>query len=275
MVPYFEQPSLTVGPLTFHAFGVIVAASVLIGLALGRRRFERIGVPPAGAERFGWYVIVGGFLGAHLFALGLYFPEQLRSDPFALLRLWEHLSSFGGILGGLLGVLLYLWRHGRAFTSRTRWMYLDVVAFVFAISLLIGRVACTIAHDHPGRITRLPVGISLHSESARAYITDVYAVAGRASELPPAAALADLAFHDLGWYELLYLAIVVVPVMMWLDRRPRPPGTFVAAFAGLYMPVRFALDFLRVGDATYAGLTPAQWVALPLLIFVPFALRRK
>ena len=33
----------------------------------------------------------------------------------------------------------------------------------------------------------------------------------------------------------------------------------------LYAPLRFALDFLRVDNARYAGLTPAQYVMVGLL----------
>lgn len=39
------------------------------------------------------------------------------------------------------------------------------------------------------------------------------------------------------------------------------------------MPARFFLDFLRIADATYAGLTPAQWATMVLLLIVPFALQ--
>jgi hypothetical protein len=57
-----------------------------------------------------------------------------------------------------------------------------------------------------------------------------------------------------------------VPAVLLLGRRARTPGFFLAAFILLYMPVRFALDFLRVADARYAGLTPAQWAALAALL---------
>ena len=52
------------------------------------------------------------------------------------------------------------------------------------------------------------------------------------------------------------------------------PGTFLVAFIALYMPVRFALDFLRVSDVRYAGLTPAQWAALAALAALPLVVRR-
>ena len=37
-------------------------------------------------------------------------------------------------------------------------------------------------------------------------------------------------------------------------------------FFALYAPIRFAFDFLRSDDLRYAGLTPAQWSAIPMLL---------
>jgi prolipoprotein diacylglyceryltransferase len=70
--------------------------------------------------------------------------------------------------------------------------------------------------------------------------------------------------HDLGFYELLY-TIVLFAVVLVTTRRRRYDGYVAAVAATSYAPVRFALDFLRVRDATYAGLTPAQWACFPLL----------
>lgn len=273
MIPYFAQPSLDLGPLTLHAFGLVVAASVLVGLEIGRRRFARMGVAVTEAERYAWYVVAGGFLGAHLFSVVFYFPEQLVADPMAIVRVWENLSSFGGILGGLVGAALYFSRTRGPATAGDRWRYLDVLVFAFAISLMIGRVGCTLAHDHPGTLSTWPAAISLESADAQAYIRDTYAAVGRSAELPPPAALAQLGFHDLGWYELIYLALVVVPVVVLAGRRPRAPGTLAVVFTVFYMPARFALDFLRVADATYAGLTPAQWAAMVLMVAVPLGVQ--
>lgn len=209
MIPFVAQPSLSVGPLTIYAFGAVVAASLILGLEIGRRRFRRLGVQPDASERFAWHVVVGGFAGAHLFSLLFYFPERLHNDPLAVVRFWENLSSFGGIVGGLSGMAVYFRRVRGTLSPRERWIYFDVVAFVFAISLMVGRVACTLAHDHPGTVTDFPLAISLETDAARAHITDVYAAAGRGAQLPPAPILTTLAFHDLGWYEFVYLALVV------------------------------------------------------------------
>ena len=199
----------------------------------------------------------------------------MAEHPVVLLRLWEDISSFGGILGGLLGIWLFLRLKSPAVAASTRLVYFDAVAFVFPFALAVGRVACSLAHDHPGTVTSFPLAISLESPKAQAYITGVYQASGRLGELPPPAVLAQLGFHDLGWYELLYLGLVVLPTFALLGRRGRPAGFFVLAFIIMYMPVRFALDFLRVADARYLGLTPAQYVASAMLLSIPLVSRSR
>ena len=273
MVPYFEQPSVSIGPVTIHAFGVIVAAAVYAGLAIGSRRFTHLGLNRGIGERLAWWAVIGGFLGAHLFSALLYFPHEVAENPLVLLKLWEDISSFGSILGGMLGIWLFFRFRARDIDAPAPLAYLDVAAFVFPVALMIGRIACTFAHDHPGTITTFPLAVSLQSDEAREYITHVYTDAGRLAELPAPAALARLGFHDLGWFEFLFLAAIVVPALLVLDRRPRRPGFFLAAFIVLYMPVRFLFDFLRVSDVRYARLTPAQWAALAVLAALPMIVR--
>lgn len=274
MIPFVEQPSVSIGPLQVHAFGVIVATAVFVGMSVGARRFRRSGLDAVVGERFAWSVVLGGFLGAHLFAVIFYFPEKIADNPLVLLKLWEDISSFGGILGGVVGMWIFFRFRAPSISPAARWAFVDVAAFVFPVSLMIGRIACALAHDHPGSVTDCPLAVSLESPEAQVYIRSVYATAGLLPELPSLEVLADLGFHDLGWYEFLYLAAVVVPVMLLLGRIPRRPGTFFRAFVVLYMPVRFGLDFLRIADIEYAGLTPAQWVAVTALLLVLFTWRR-
>lgn len=273
MIPYFEQPTLDVGPLTLHAFGSIVAAAVLLGIEVGRRRLQRLQWRTPVDENIVWYIVVGGLLGAHWFSLLFYFPDKVLRDPLSLLRVWEDLSSFGSMVGGLIGLWLFFRRREQRLTTSERFAVADVVAVSFAVALTLGRVACAVAHDHPGTVTDVPVAISLDTAEAREYIVDVYRGAGRAHELPPAPELARLGFHDLGWYEFLYLAVFVSPLMVLAGRQTWPPGRLLVLFIALYMPARFLLDFLRVADERYGALTPAQWSALAFLAAAPWLWR--
>lgn len=266
MLPYFEQPVWQIGPIAIHAFGVAVAAAVWFGLTAAQRRFARLGLDPLVGHRLGGWMLCGGILGAHLFAVLFYVPHKLRADPWLLLRVWEDISSFGGLLGGLAGALLFFATRAREEDRRTQLAYLDAIAFVFPSALAIGRFGCALAHDHPGTITTFPLAISLRSGAALDYMTGVYRGAGLV--LPDAAP--TLGFHDLGLYEFLLLSLVVVPLFIAWNRRRRPVGFFLVAFAALYLPVRFGFDMLRVADARYLGLTPAQWVGAIVIVTLPF-----
>lgn len=220
-----------------------------------------------------FYVLIPAFLAAHLYDVLAYYPGEVLRDPLMLLRIWENISSFGGIAGGLFGIWLFFRRRGKELAAETRWEYLDAVAYVFPFAWIVGRLACTVAHDHPGTVTTFPLAVSLKTAEARAYIASVYQAAGRLDELPSPARLAGMGFHDLGFYEFLYTLFVIAPAFLLLDRAPRRTGFYPIAFLLLYVPARFALDFLRVSDARYLGLTPGQYAGIAAMALAVFALR--
>jgi phosphatidylglycerol:prolipoprotein diacylglycerol transferase len=62
-------------------------------------------------------------------------------------------------------------------------------------------------------------------------------------------------------------AFILSALFLWLARKERPTGTYIVVFALWYGVARFFLDFLRVVDVRYAGLTPGQYFSLILIIF--------
>jgi phosphatidylglycerol:prolipoprotein diacylglycerol transferase len=263
MVPYFSPPRFHLfGPVFVHAFGALVAAAVITGWRMTLARCRRKGLDPGICQDLMIYVICTGFLIAHLYSVVAYFPREAMQHPILLLKMWENISSFGGIAGGVLGFWLYFRFKGRDAGSAERLGYLDAIAFAFPFAWTVGRLGCTVAHDHPGTVTSFPLAVSLKSAEAQAYILSSYRAAGRLAELPGSAELGKLGFHDLGWYEFLFMLLVVVPAFLLLDRKDRRPGFYVAAFPLLYVPARFLLDFLRLSDARYYGLTPGQYACV-------------
>lgn len=262
MIPFFEQPVLDLGPLTIHAFGAMVALGILTGGWIALRWARERGLDDRVTEGVLTWMLVAGFIGAHLFSVVFYFPDHLARDPWLLFRIWQDLSSFGGFAGGLLGIWLYFRVRQPDLELERKWAHTDSVAVAIPSAWALGRLGCTMAHDHPGEVTSFFLGRSLSGLEARTYIRRVYEEAARSAELPPPEELSRMAFHDLGWYEFLFLALVVVPLVLVFRRKERPRGFFTALFLVTYCPVRFALDFLRVADATYAGLTPAQYLAV-------------
>ena len=262
MVPYFEQPVLPLGPVKIHAFGVLVAVAMLVGIQGTIWRCRKLSLDTDLCADLLFYMLIAAFVSAHLTAVFAYFPHEVANDPWMLLKIWENISSFGGILGALFGIWLFCRWKSPPLPPGAGWRYLDAIAFVFPFAWAIGRLGCTVAHDHPGTVTTFPLGVSLSTPKAGAYLTYFYREAGRLGDLPDPARLARMAYHDLGWYEFLFTLLFLCPAFLILDRKPRPTGFFPLAFILLYVPVRFFLDFLRISDARYGGLTFGQYAAI-------------
>jgi phosphatidylglycerol:prolipoprotein diacylglycerol transferase len=174
---------------------------------------------------------------AHWVSLLAYYPEVLWHDPMQMLRINASLSSSGGLLGAALGAVSYwtLFGHHTGLSLRS---YGDVVTVGWTAGWLFGRLGCTLAHDHPG----LPSAFAL------------------AVQFP------DGPRHDLGVYKWLYTLGLNVFVFS-IRGRQLPPGTILGLGSMTYAAERFLLDFLRVEDARYAGLTPGQYFSVALLAF--------
>ncbi len=235
MIPYFEQPKLHLGPLTIHAFGVLVAVGILLAFRLIRRRAPRIGLDPVVADRLAMRMVIVGFIVAHVFDRIAYFPRDVLARPWSLLFIWESISSFGGFLGATL-VAIWFVRHQ---SERVlAWRYLDLIAWAFPAAWCLGRTGCAVAFDHPGYAT-------------------TFFLAQRYSD--------GVVRHNLGLYEALCTLPLVIAFLL-LGRKPRLPGFFVGLLALAYAPVRFLLDTLRWDDARYFGFTPGQYASVLLAL---------
>jgi phosphatidylglycerol:prolipoprotein diacylglycerol transferase len=244
MIPFFAQPAFRVGPITIHAFGVLVTCAVLVGAAIVRRRAESQGISEEVVRRFLEWVLIGGFAGAHLVDRLVYFPSETRHDPLSLLRFWESLSSFGGFAGGTIGAVLFFRRHAAAGVA---WRCVDSFAYAFPFGWALGRAGCFVAYDHPGLPTTFVLGETYRDGIVR---------------------------HNLGLEEALY-TVAIALVFYILGRRPRFPGFFTGVFLLLYAPFRFATDFLRIIDVRYFGLTPGQYGCVALVLVAAAVLHRQ
>lgn len=233
MIPYFEWHTINLGPVHLQIWGLLVGLGFLLGAYLAARLAKQRGQDPKLVyDLLPWLVfagLVGGRLGHVLFYdLGYYLAHPL--EAFAI---WQGgLSMFGGLIAAVLVVVVFLRRHKVDLLS-----YADVLAFGLPFGIWIGRVGCFLIHDHPGTLTHFVLGTRYHDGLVR---------------------------HDLGLDESL-AAFVMAGVFLWLSRKPRPTGMYLAIFCLWYGLLRFGLDFLRINDVRYFGLTPAQYLSVLLI----------
>jgi phosphatidylglycerol:prolipoprotein diacylglycerol transferase len=250
LIPWFKLegwhiPGLPEG-FAVQPFGLLVAIGVLLGIRTTERRAARLGLKPEVITDFISHVVTIGFIGSHIFDRVMYYPDMVLKEPWDLLMPWRSLSSYGGFIFAVVGAFVWKARRGYDFT-----VPLDQVAFGMPVGWVFGRTGCFVVHDHPGSVTDFFLGV------------DNYQYHG----LPTAPR------HDLGLYEVLWSAAVIV-LFFILDRKPRPHGYFIAVIGLLYAPFRFGLDFLREADATYWGMTPAQYACIVTVFVCGYLLRR-
>lgn len=237
LIPYFNQPSLSLGPVSIHAFGALIAIGILASLLLIHRRAQFLGLDLAISDRMVIWILVTGFIMAHIFDRIAYYPSETFNDPLSLLKIWAGISSFGGFIGAAIGAVLFIWYSKM---GSERWHYLDLIAYAFPIGWLLGRTGCFVAYDHPGIPTTFFLGQVYRDGVVR---------------------------HNLGLEEALYTLSVAVLFLVLGHKKTRPAGFFVGLFSVVYAPVRFFLDYLRIEDARYFQLTPGQYGSILLLIF--------
>ncbi len=243
MIPYFELPSLHLGPFTLQAFGVFAALGVYVGARLAAREAQRHGLDPRPLTDYAVWGVAAGVLGGHAIHLLLYHPEEL-SDWRRVLSFWEGLSSFGGLLGAVIAAVVYFGRRPIRFDD-----YADSFALGIAPGWGIARIGCFVIHDHPGVRTSFPLAVRFPESAAH-----VLGFSGTR--------------HDLGLDDAIAL-FAFAAVLYFLDRRGLLRGRLLAVLALLYGTSRFLLDFLRAADVPYAdarylGLTPAQYFCFAL-----------
>ena len=95
MIPWFEPPSLQLGPVTLQAFGLLAALGVAVGVRSAAWAARRRGLDPRPVLDYAIWGVIAGIVAGHLVHVGLYHPDEIRSLR-RVLEFWDGLSSFGG-----------------------------------------------------------------------------------------------------------------------------------------------------------------------------------
>lgn len=260
-LPYFDVPTINLG-LEIQPFGMLVATGVLVGAEVCRRYALKYGVDDDDLRKLTGWVVVSGFIGAHVFDVLAYQREEFAADPLLLIKVWKGISSYGGFIGGAIGLSGYIWYR----RLRTGLMF-DIIGCGLIIGFTIGRIGCSLVHDHIGATTDFALGFDYPWKA----LYDRHLLA----EFPGLAQGMFVRAHNLGLYELLYLIPVNILVLglAFFRTRPLPAGFLAVLTAGLYAPVRFFLEYLRLSssDPRYLGLTFAQWASIAVFGLATYA----
>ena len=232
------------GPLTVYSYGVLLAASYLLGLRLAMTRAKRWGLDANRVLDLGIYIIIAALIGAKLMLLFVDF-DQFRRSPWELLALARSGGVFyGGLILAVAVAFWYIARHRMPF-----WTTCDVFAPGIALGHVTGRLGCFAAGCCYGKPTDLPWAVIFTNPLAAANVGTPLGIPLHPTQLYEAGA------------ELLILVLLLAT-----ERKGKLfAGRTFWSYMFLYAVSRFIIEIYR-GDPRGAilGFSTSQFISLVL-----------
>jgi phosphatidylglycerol:prolipoprotein diacylglycerol transferase len=234
----------SIGPVTIYSYGVLLAASYLLGLWLAMRRAKHWGLDPTRVLDLGIYIIIAALIGAKLLLFVVDF-DQFSASPQDLLSLARSGGVFyGGLILAVVVAFWYIARHQLPF-----WTTCDVFAPGIALGHVTGRLGCLAAGCCYGRPTDVAWAITFTNPLAAANVGTPLGIPLHPTQIYEAGA------------ELLILVILLAT-----ERRGRPfAGRTFWAYMLLYAISRYVVEIYR-GDprGEVLGMSTSQFISLVL-----------
>lgn len=224
------------GSLKIYSYGLSLAAAFVAAYLWVRHECGRRGIAKDIAADLVLAAAIGGVVGARLAYVAAHWDYFARNLVEIAKLQQGGLVFYGGLAGGIAGVLLVVRARGLAI-----WSIADIAAPALALGSAIGRVGCLLNGCCYGRETTGPLGITFPEPlGGPRFATQVLD----------------------GGYNLVIFVMLAV-----LSRRAETRPGFVFWVYGLvYSVFRFGVEFLRENPVLIGGLSGAQLISLGVFV---------
>jgi prolipoprotein diacylglyceryl transferase len=248
--------TIPIGPLDLHVYGLLIGVGVILAMMVTLNRYTDDPDVRQEIERILVRAIIIGFLGARLAYVSTHLG-RFEGEWWKVIAIWEGgLALFGGLTAGTLTAIYLIRRR-----DGDMWKLLDSAAVGIPVAQAIGRWGNYFNQELFGTPSDLPWAVEIEAR----FRPEAYSDAAT--------------FHPTFLYESLWNIALVVPVLLWVERRfDLPRGGLFFAYAALYGIGRFSLELIRT-DTTFRllGLSRNGWVSLLIVAgaVLALALRRR
>jgi phosphatidylglycerol:prolipoprotein diacylglycerol transferase len=224
--------------ITWHGF--FTAVGVLAGIYLATRFAVERGFTEDDIMSVALWCVVGGIIGARLFHV-VDAWEYYSADPLAILRVNEGgLAIWGTIVGGPIAGAIYCHYRGLSIPR-----LLDICGLGLILGMAIGRLGDIVNGEHHGSTT---IGFW-----AVRYTN------------PQTLGEPGLPVHLAVGYELLWDTAILAICSWLLYRRIMPRDSMVWwSMIALYSAGRFVVQFFRIDQPFFLGLSQAQFLSFAI-----------
>lgn len=253
MIYWDVSPDIfSIGPITIRWYGLLFAASFIIGYQLMMVIYNKEGRSEKDLNDIVWYMVAGTVFGARIGHCLFYNPDYYLANPLEILMIWKGgLASHGAAIGILLAIYLYV-------NSRKGFTFLWVM----------DRVVITVALA--GFFIRM--GNLFNSE-----------ILGKPTDLPWAFVFSLIdgqPRHPAQAYEALaYLGVFFVLLKIYLSKLGKvKQGKLFGIFLILVFGFRFFIEFLKENQSQFEigmFLNMGQILSIPLIVLGIYVLSIK
>ncbi|MAV64539.1 MAG: hypothetical protein CMG00_05030 [Candidatus Marinimicrobia bacterium] len=260
MWPGFEFMGFNISSFGLMMFLAFLSCNILIRKTLSEKKVEvEVG------DNIIFWAALGGIIGAklyYMFEFGFHSSHEgflyIIDGDFknAIHSCGSGLVFYGGLIGGLIAVSIYLFR------NKLSWLeYSDVVAPLLALGHSIGRVGCFLVHDCDGIRTSFdffPLAVQFPDENFYRFPTQLYEMA---------------------------IYFVIFLYLYNFRNKINFKGELFFEYLFLIGVSRFLIEFIREHPVSsegfsfmFLGLSGAQYISLLMIIsgiLLHYGLRRK
>lgn len=210
-------------------YGIIISLSILTAIAVS------LSISNPKQKNVIWdlvlWAIIPGIFGARLYHV-IHLKGYYAQNPINILKIWNGgLGIYGALLGGLLGIVIYLKRNKFEILK-----YLDIISVGMPLAQAIGRWGNFFNKEIFGKHTSLPWGMVVNGSK----------------------------YHPLFLYEsfLNFIMFLILYYNYKIKKKTHKKGWYFFTYLAGYSVIRFFLEFLRVDPWKMGSLNVAQMISI-------------
>ena len=256
----FDFGEVSIFGFSFHpvinSYGFMLMIAFYTCYYFLNKDLKRLGHKPALAGDIVFAAAVGGIVGSRIYFLLENF-EQFLNDPIGMIFSGGGLVFLGGLLGGLLAVTYIIKK------NNLRWIaFADIVAPLLILGYAIGRVGCLLVGDDYGLPTDLPWGMEFPNgipPSTYQIFQSRYPWVDLSGFSPGV-----LKVHPTQIYETL-IGSGIFYYLYQKRQSVKVVGSLFFTYLTLAGAERFMIEFLRINQKYFLGLSGAQLISVTML----------
>jgi phosphatidylglycerol:prolipoprotein diacylglycerol transferase len=227
----------------FYSYGLMLVVGFFVAIWFARKRAPKFGIIPDRISDASFVAIIAGVLGARIGFIAQDLPKYLADTRELFAWRFAGLTSFGGLVGGALAVLVWT-----RFAKVRAVNLCDAIAPSYLIGYAIGRIGCLLNGCCYGGHCDLPWGVRQLGDN-NVFLPGLY--------------------HPAQIYDML-MNLAAVGILLMLERRKLRLGQATALVLVMHGISRFVYEFWRAGTTSgYLGklpVTEAQAAAVGIVL---------